>query len=273
MSNFTRSILYSASVLVAGLVAIFAIYSNVATTPNGANVAQISPAAGGSDLGISYDMPMDSVSSDAQSLIGPASNGVSDAMNNAVDQIDSTINEFEAIESSTDEDKGSSYYDEKQSFKLASDISSVEQELREKLDKEVLGQQFDGIVDQAVEQGKDEAGSTDTSWYEGQRWIEYGCWVHSGDSDEWGTCRRRSTFEEDMEYNKAIIKASTKGTIDKGINGAIGTAETPITGAKQSDISNSIDGATSDALNKIDDSSVRSQVEEAIAEERKKRGY
>lgn len=45
MSNFTKSILYSATVLAVGLVAIFSIYSNVSTSPD-ASVAAIEPATG-----------------------------------------------------------------------------------------------------------------------------------------------------------------------------------------------------------------------------------
>ena len=47
MSSFTKSILYSTTVLVAGLVATFTIYNNATTTSeDGAAVANISPAAG-----------------------------------------------------------------------------------------------------------------------------------------------------------------------------------------------------------------------------------
>ncbi len=45
MSNFTKSILYSATVLAVGLVAIFSIYSNVSTSPD-VSVAAIEPATG-----------------------------------------------------------------------------------------------------------------------------------------------------------------------------------------------------------------------------------
>lgn len=55
MSNFTRSILYSTIVLVAGLVSIVAIYNNVTMSPNASDYAQIAPTAGESTLGIHYD--------------------------------------------------------------------------------------------------------------------------------------------------------------------------------------------------------------------------
>lgn len=57
MSNFTRSILYSTTVLAAGLVAIFAIYNNITATGSmdATAAADIAPAAGGSsDLGINF---------------------------------------------------------------------------------------------------------------------------------------------------------------------------------------------------------------------------
>ncbi|MCK5384066.1 MAG: hypothetical protein KAJ29_00725 [Alphaproteobacteria bacterium] len=111
MSNFTRSILYSTSVLVVGLVAIFAIYNDVANAPDGANVAQISPAAGISNLGITYDAQdagaqslLDNISSDAQDVIEP----VNDAMQKAIDEIDSTIDEMESGERA-DEEEGVLY--------------------------------------------------------------------------------------------------------------------------------------------------------------------
>ena len=49
MSNFTKSIIYSGVVLVAGLVAIFTIYNNMTSTP-GINYGQIEPAAGTMDV-------------------------------------------------------------------------------------------------------------------------------------------------------------------------------------------------------------------------------
>lgn len=54
MNNFTKSILYSTTVLAVGLVAIFAIYDNV-TQNQIASVAEIAPAAGESDFGIRFD--------------------------------------------------------------------------------------------------------------------------------------------------------------------------------------------------------------------------
>lgn len=54
MNNFTKSILYSTTVLAAGLVAIFAIYDGV-TKDAGVQVAAVEPAAGESDFGIQFD--------------------------------------------------------------------------------------------------------------------------------------------------------------------------------------------------------------------------
>ncbi len=59
MKNFTRSVLYSSTVLAAGLVAIFAIYSNVSTFENGQSIANISPAAGESSLGVNFGEVID----------------------------------------------------------------------------------------------------------------------------------------------------------------------------------------------------------------------
>lgn len=49
MSNFTKSILYSTTVLAAGLVAIFAIYNSVTEPSDGFSVSEIAPAAGDSE--------------------------------------------------------------------------------------------------------------------------------------------------------------------------------------------------------------------------------
>lgn len=46
MSDFSKSIVYSGLVLVAGLIAVFAISSNMTTSPDGASFATIEPAAG-----------------------------------------------------------------------------------------------------------------------------------------------------------------------------------------------------------------------------------
>ena len=55
MSNFTKSIVYSGIVLVAGLVAVFTLYNNMATT--GANsFANMEPAAGEMARGLESDM-------------------------------------------------------------------------------------------------------------------------------------------------------------------------------------------------------------------------
>ncbi|MCK5374219.1 MAG: hypothetical protein KAJ40_02955 [Alphaproteobacteria bacterium] len=93
MSNFTRSILYSTTVLAMGLVAMFALYNSVIISPDGASVAQISPATGDSDLGIVYDSDTSDASnmeeavssSDIQNVVDPATQGLADEINSAID--------------------------------------------------------------------------------------------------------------------------------------------------------------------------------------------
>ncbi len=339
MSNFTRSILYSTSVLVAGLVAIFAIYSNIATTPNGSNVAQISPAAGGSDLGISINTPMDNMSSDAQSLIGPASYDADDAMQKAVDQIDSTINEFEAIKSSADGDKGS-YYDAGQSFKLAASLgqteSQIQQELDDRLDTAVSTQQMGDMINSSTAAGIT-AATGHTSGYVGERVIAYSCRigrnndydictttssgrdgidvetcttyagadayttnrdiydgnVYSGsrgysgyDNYYWGTCYRRSTFNEDMAYRNAEAQSGNASNINSAINSANSAINSAVSDAlgslgsfgsggmfDPSDVTSAIDSARDNVLIEKVPSSVSGEIERLIAEERSRRGY
>ncbi len=56
MNNFTKSVMYSTTVLAVGLVAMFAIYSNISPNDGSSSIANISPAAGGaSDLGVNFD--------------------------------------------------------------------------------------------------------------------------------------------------------------------------------------------------------------------------
>ncbi len=316
MSNFTRSILYSTSVLVAGLVAIFAIYSSVTTAPDGSGYAQISPAAGGSDLGIIYEEnglsgTTDPVSSDTYDMIEP----IDKDMQEAIDQIDSTINEFEFKRTISDEDK-ESHLNSVTTIELAGDLNNAEAEIRNKLEKNVMGLHVDSLVDQATQKAIDEVGPSLTSGYVGERVISYRCRIgrdnDTYDCDEegrnctitrgrdayttrrdiydgneysgsrgytgydgyyWGTCHRRSTFEEDMEYNKRIIKNTTDSSINSAINDSMrNTGIDPVTGAPKTKVNDSIDNSVREAIDKADPS-VRSEVEQKINEERRKRGY
>ncbi len=58
MSNFTKSVMYSTTVLAAGLVAIMAIYNSIPSTPEDSmTYANMSPAAGvsASDIGVNFE--------------------------------------------------------------------------------------------------------------------------------------------------------------------------------------------------------------------------
>ncbi len=99
MSNFTKSILYSTTVLAAGLVAIFAIYNNVTTSPDGGVFAGLAPAAGEqsgeSDLGINFEAEfkkaedaVESVSTDIQQKTTSAvENNLADIATQAGDSV------------------------------------------------------------------------------------------------------------------------------------------------------------------------------------------
>lgn len=73
MNNFTKSILYSTTVLAVGLVAIFAIYDNVTQNQSTA-VAEIASAAGESDFGIQFDAETGALTPEPQEIaeIAPA---------------------------------------------------------------------------------------------------------------------------------------------------------------------------------------------------------
>ena len=91
MSNFTKSIVYSTTVLAAGVVAIFAIYNNVSTDTDGAAVAGITPAAGTSTIGINFENVIDEAktkatlaASDAKEAVGNAAEGAKETMDNVI---------------------------------------------------------------------------------------------------------------------------------------------------------------------------------------------
>tara|TARA_R110001592_G_scaffold79054_5_gene236786 strand:+ start:2007 stop:3068 length:1062 start_codon:yes stop_codon:yes gene_type:complete len=90
MSNFTKSIVYSTTVLAAGVVAIFAIYNNVSTDTDGAAVAGITPAAGTSTIGINFENVIDEAktkatlaASDAKEAVGNAAEATGEAIEGA----------------------------------------------------------------------------------------------------------------------------------------------------------------------------------------------
>ena len=92
MSNFTKSIVYSGVVLVAGLVAVFSIYNNMATT-SANSVANIEPAAGG----YTSTMP------DASSIMDDSSDYTD--VNTDVEAEDESTTELEEMLSGTEEEQ------------------------------------------------------------------------------------------------------------------------------------------------------------------------
>jgi len=83
MSNFTKSIVYSTTVLAAGVVGIFAIY-NVSSTPNAGDVAGIEPAAGASTIGLDYSAAVEKAQ-DAKDSVVEAGVATSEAIEGAVE--------------------------------------------------------------------------------------------------------------------------------------------------------------------------------------------
>ncbi len=112
MSNFTKSILYSTTVLAAGLVAIFSIYNNVTKTDTAAAVANITPAAGQSDLGINFNAGdiaenMTTMASDAVENAGEAMTDGATALNDVAAATgyhvsDAASNAMDAVATITD---------------------------------------------------------------------------------------------------------------------------------------------------------------------------
>lgn len=85
MSNFTKSILYSTTVLAAGLVAIFAIYNNVTTSKDGTSVASIAPASGENSLGVNFGETVNSISAGAAEAMKSAGESVTDTAASAME--------------------------------------------------------------------------------------------------------------------------------------------------------------------------------------------
>jgi len=293
MSNFTRSILYSTSVLVAGLVAIFAIYNNVANTPDGSSVAQISPAAGVSDLGLSYDNTpslMDNVSYGTQDMIGPSGHEIDDIMQKAVDNIDDAIDGVKTDEGISDKEKDSFYDNGKnESFKLAQDINNIEEDTRAKLNNDIISDRVRGMSDQAANNSKSAADSDSSIRrdYEGEREITYPCQLTGYGTDEegeiytytyWGTCKRWTTFNEDVnndrrDQSNSEINRSNASTINKSLSTVTQDTNAAVMKAlTQPGVNSAIDQATSEALNGLP-ADVKRELERKIEEARRLRGY
>ncbi len=99
MSNFTKSVLYSATVLVAGLVAISAIYNNV-TSNDGSDFAQMSPAAGNipeSDIGIDFSNMIDSTKKNALDAAKATGEAFEDASEMAAQKVDEASSALDSI--------------------------------------------------------------------------------------------------------------------------------------------------------------------------------
>ncbi len=98
MNNFTKSVLYSAAVLVAGLVAISAIYNN--TSPNGADFANMSPAAGNipeSDIGIDFSHMIDDTKKKALDVATATGEAFEDASEIAAEKADEASAALDSI--------------------------------------------------------------------------------------------------------------------------------------------------------------------------------
>ncbi len=95
MKNFTKSVLYSTTIVAAGLVAAFAIYSNVAGNQDSSmSIASISPASGASDIGVNfgedpYDMGT-AMAKDMGAIIESAENVAQNSVSSAVDMMQDT---------------------------------------------------------------------------------------------------------------------------------------------------------------------------------------
>ena len=109
MSNFTKSIVYSTTVLAAGVVAIFAIYNNVSTSPDGSSVADITPAAGVSSIGIGYDKAIENVSNTIEASTEAAkekAGEMKDSAKAAMEPIKSKMDDAGAVVGETVEQAG-----------------------------------------------------------------------------------------------------------------------------------------------------------------------
>ncbi len=109
MSNFTKSVVYSTTVLAAGVVAIFAIYNNVSTSPDGSSVADITPAAGVSSIGIGYDKAIENVSNTIEASTEAAKEKVGeikDSAEAAMEPVKSKMDDAGAVVGETIEQAG-----------------------------------------------------------------------------------------------------------------------------------------------------------------------
>ncbi len=106
MSNFLRSVLYSTSVLVIGLVAMFAIYNNVTKGLSGSSLAKISPASGNEkDVNFEDSSVTGKTSLNSGDIITHES--YHHIVQKAAYQLNSSINTFDIIENREGKEKGS----------------------------------------------------------------------------------------------------------------------------------------------------------------------
>ena len=107
MSNFTKSIVYSGVVLVAGLIAVFTIYNNMGTM-QGSTMSAIEPAAGGytSEMPAAEDMISEdeNMIEDAATIVDEEGI-VEDATEEAMDHMPEGVSEekAEAVEDAAEE--------------------------------------------------------------------------------------------------------------------------------------------------------------------------
>ena len=108
MNNFTKSIVYSGVVLAAGLVAIFAIYNNMAATP-GSTVTMIEPAAGEETM--ADPSMMDATAEGISNMTTEAGDMAADAADATVeateDDVDATVETTEdAVDATVEATEG-----------------------------------------------------------------------------------------------------------------------------------------------------------------------
>lgn len=138
MSNFTRSVVYSGVVLVAGLIAIFSIYENMATNP-GSDLAGIEPAAG--------EQMQENISENISNMAGNAAD-TADEAGNAVAETAEGIQE-DAVEAAETVQEGAA-----DAVEAAQDTASEAAENIEQAAEDAVDAASEGIDNMA---GQDEA--------------------------------------------------------------------------------------------------------------------
>ncbi len=98
MKNFSKSILYSTTVLAVGVVGAFTIYNNVSPSNEGASLANISPASGQSDLGINFSAALDNAdyvfegtTSNAAEMMESSAGALNDMVSAAGDKVSDAV--------------------------------------------------------------------------------------------------------------------------------------------------------------------------------------